>query len=58
MAGLSKITDWKEFERLCADLLAAEGFTIQNEAHVDRSGIDFVAVEEYRSHDPRRVRSD
>jgi hypothetical protein len=25
MAGLSKITNWKEFERLCADLLAAEG---------------------------------
>jgi hypothetical protein len=55
MPGLSEITDWKEFERLCADLLDAEGFTIQDEAHVDRSGVDFVAVEEYRSHDPRRV---
>src|ERR1700682_3365041 len=47
--------DWTDFERLCADLLAAEGLTVESESSVDRSGVDFVAVEDYRSHDPTRV---
>ena len=52
---LSQIADWKQFERLCADLLTVEGFSVEAEPYVDRTGIDFVAVEEYRSHDPQRV---
>ena len=49
------ISDWKDFERLCADLLSAEGFILESEPFVDRTGCDLLAVEEYRSHDPSRV---
>jgi hypothetical protein len=60
MFDLSKISDWKLFERLCADLLEAEGFSIDLEPHVDRTGIDIVASCEYRAHassvPPIRVR--
>lgn len=44
------IVEAKEFERLCSDLLEAEGFHIESEPSVDRTGVDFVAIEEYRSH--------
>ena len=54
-SGLQNLSDWKDFERLCADLLSAEGFIVQSEPYVDRTGVDIVAVEEYRSHDPNRV---
>jgi hypothetical protein len=60
MKSLSHIRQWKEFERLCADLLQAEGFHIDSEPVVDTNGIDIVAVCEYRSHGsgipPIRVR--
>jgi hypothetical protein len=46
--------DWKDFERLCADLLEAEGFLIESEPFVDRTGADIIAVETYQSHDPNR----
>jgi len=46
--------DWKDFERLCADLLDAEGFVIESEPFVDRMGTDIIAVEVFRSHDPNR----
>jgi len=46
--------DWKDFERLCTDLLEAEEFIIESEPFVDRMGADIVAVEIYRSHDPSR----
>ncbi len=53
---LAKITDWKQFERFCADLLECEGFLVQSEPHVDRSGIDIRVIEEYHTtHDPNRV---
>lgn len=55
MSALARITDWKQFERFCADLLECEGFLVQSEPRVDRTGIDIRAVEEYRSHDPNRV---
>lgn len=45
----SKIS-WKEFERLCADLLVAEGFQIESEVSVDTSGFDLVAYEKFKSH--------
>src|SRR6185369_12516816 len=46
--------DWKNFERLCADLLEAEGFIIESEPFVDRKGADLIAVEIYQSHEPTR----
>ena len=46
--------DWKDFERLCADLLAAEKFIIESEPFVDRTGADIIATEIYQSHDPNR----
>src|SRR5947199_8873186 len=46
--------DWKNFERLCADLLAAEKFIIESEPFVDRTGADIIATEIYQSHDPNR----
>jgi Restriction endonuclease len=52
MFDLSKISDWKDFERLCADLLEAEGFSIDLEPYVDRTGVDIVASCEYRAHAP------
>ena len=55
MPLLGHISDWKDFERLCADLLSDEGFEIEAEPSVDRSGFDLVATEKYRSHDPNRV---
>jgi hypothetical protein len=53
---LDKLTDWKQFERLSADLLAAEGLSIDSEPSVDRSGTDFKATEEFRSHGGRVIR--
>lgn len=47
---LDRITDWKQFERLAEDLLEAEGFSIDSEPGVDRTGTDFKATEEFRSH--------
>lgn len=52
---LSKITDWKQFERFCADLMQAEGFLITSEPFVDTDGVDFNAVESYRSHSSERA---
>lgn len=52
---LQALKDWKQFERLCADLLEAEGFDIQSEPSVDTTGTDFVATETYRTHDPGRT---
>src|SRR5258708_6938668 len=54
VTSLRHISEWKDFERLCADLLEAEGFVVTNEPSVDTSGTDFEAIEEYRSHDPTR----
>ena len=42
-----KITNWKDFERLCADILSAEDYEIESEPSVDRDGTDIVAIEEY-----------
>jgi hypothetical protein len=50
MISFASMQDWKQFERLCADLLQAEGFQIESEPSVDRTGTDFVATCEYRSH--------
>lgn len=55
MSILGQFPDWKQFERLCADLLESEGFIVESEPGVDRSGTDIRATEEYRSHDPSRV---
>lgn len=44
------IRHWKDFERLCADLLEAEGHRIEAEPSVDRSGTDIVTTQEYQSH--------
>lgn len=52
--GFEKLAGWKDFERLCADLLDAEGFLIESEPFVDRTGADIVATEVYQSHDPNR----
>ncbi len=52
--GFKKLDDWKDFERLCTDLLDAEGFLIESEPYVDRTGADIIAVEVYQSHDPKR----
>jgi hypothetical protein len=49
-----KNIEWKDFERLCADLLSAEGFIIESEPSIDHTGTDITAKEEYRSHDPTR----
>jgi hypothetical protein len=46
----SRITDWKTFERLTADLLEVEGFRILREPAVDRSGMDILAEETILSH--------
>ena len=54
MASLFDKLDWKQFERLCADIFAAEGFVIESEPFVDRTGVDIMALEIYRSHDPNR----
>jgi hypothetical protein len=48
------INDWKDFERLCADILSAEGFTIITESFKDDIGSDLIVKEEYLSHDPDR----
>lgn len=45
------VQHWKDFERLCADLLEAEGYKIQSEPSVDRTGVDLLVTKEYRSHD-------
>jgi|HubBroStandDraft_2_1064218.scaffolds.fasta_scaffold62093_2 hypothetical protein len=50
MTDLHRLKDWKHFERLCADLLEAEGFQIEEEPSVDTTGIDIVATCEYRAH--------
>jgi hypothetical protein len=55
MSILKQIPDGKQFERLCADLLECEGFIVESEPYVDRSGTDIRAVEEYRSHVPGRT---
>ena len=55
MTFLNRMVDWKEFEHLCADLLTAEGFRIEYEPSIDRDGVDIVATEDYRSHDPTRT---
>src|SRR5438445_3016243 len=47
---LEKLKDWKEFERLCADVLSEERLSIESEPSLDRTGTDFVAGEEFRSH--------
>lgn len=60
MKSLSNIGHWKDFERLCADLLQAEGFHIDSEPSIDTTGADIAAVYDYRSHStgipPIRVR--
>lgn len=48
------LKNWKDFERLCADLLSAEGFIIESEPSIDIKGSDIIAREEFRSHDPTR----
>lgn len=52
---LSKIGDWKQFERFSADLMQAEGFSILSEPFVDQDGVDFLALEKYKSHATDRV---
>src|SRR6185295_8009019 len=52
---LRAIKEWKKFERLCADLLAAEGFILESEPSIDRTGVDLRVTEEYRAHEPGRV---
>jgi hypothetical protein len=47
---LTRITDWKAFERLVADLLEVEGFHVLREPSVDSSGIDILAEETIISH--------
>jgi len=51
---LAKLTDWKDFERLCADLLEAEQFSIDSEPSLDRTGTDIQVTEHLISHDPTR----
>jgi hypothetical protein len=52
-----QLADWKDFERLCADLLEAESFIIESEPFVDRMGADIVATEVFKAHnDPSRHR--
>jgi hypothetical protein len=53
---LSRLADWKAFERLTADLLEREGFTLLSEPGVDRSGADLVAEEVVISHSGARRR--
>ncbi|MDB5902642.1 MAG: hypothetical protein JWM26_1520, partial [Betaproteobacteria bacterium] len=53
MKHLSSIRGWKDFERLCADLLQTEGFHIESEPSIDTTGVDITAVYDYRSHDSR-----
>lgn len=53
---LRRLTDWKQFERLAADLLTAEGLTIDSEPSLDRTGTDFKASEEFRSHSGSAIR--
>jgi hypothetical protein len=52
---LERLGTWKDFERLCADLLEAERFVVVNEPSVDTSGVDLEAIEEYKAHDPKRT---
>ena len=49
------VRHWKDFERLCADLLEAEGYKIRSEPSVDRTGTDLLVTKEYRSHDDDAV---
>lgn len=44
------IESGRQFEELCIDLLAAEGFEIIREPSVDIFGFDIIALEEYKSH--------
>lgn len=53
--NLSSIPSPKDFERLCADLLQAEGFQIEAEPSVDHSGFDIEATCEYRAHNAAAV---
>ena len=50
------VAEWKAFERLCADLLEAEGHAIASEPFVDRSGIDLLTIQEFRSHSNDSIR--
>ena len=50
------ISNWKDFERLCADLLEAEGHRIEAEPSVDRSGTDLTTTQEYQSHNGDSIR--
>ena len=52
-AGLA---GWKDFERLCADLLEAEGHRIEAEPFVDRCGTDLTTAQEYQSHNGDSIR--
>jgi hypothetical protein len=49
--GFENLSNWKDFERLCTYVLATKEFSIESEPFVDRAGIDFLAVEEFRSYD-------
>jgi hypothetical protein len=50
------ISHWKDFERLCADLLEAEGHKVEAEPFVDRKGTDLTTTQEYQSHNGDSIR--
>lgn len=52
----ASIRNWKDFERLCADLLDCEGYRILSEPYVDRTGTDLLVSKEYKAHDGDSVR--
>lgn len=45
-----RIKTGESFEQLCCDVLFSEGFKIESEPKVDRTGFDIIAGEEYKSH--------
>ena len=45
-----KIKSGEIFEKLCSDILYSEGFKIESEPKVDRTGFDIIAIEEFKSH--------
>jgi hypothetical protein len=51
MIDLRRISHWKTFEHLCADLLQSRGFRIQSEPSVDTTGTDIIATCDYFAHD-------
>lgn len=51
-----KLKNGEAFEKLCSDILFSEGFIIESEPKVDRTGFDIVAIEEYKSHRGESIR--